>query len=115
MPDDEMSCTANDRSKVAEKNIDMWLNVFGARRPIFGAIFFVPLGQPCSVKFRNEANSWAGQSTRRLGGRQTLLTCVKNEQRLNYLSPQSRLVPIDPLNRETVEIAEPQEDCRRIG
>jgi hypothetical protein len=34
------------------------------------------------------------------GGRQMLLAGIKNEQRLSYLSPQSRSVPIDSLNWE---------------
>ena len=43
------------------------------------------------------------------------LAGIKNVQRLCDLSPQGCLVPINSLNGETAEIAQPQEDCSWIG
>ena len=81
------------------------VNNLRGNRLIFWAIFFISLDFRAVSNFRNEPNSWPGQSARRLRGWQPLLACVKNEQRLSHLSPQRRLVSIDPLDRETAKIA----------
>jgi hypothetical protein len=47
--------------------------------------------------------------------RQGLLAAIKKKQRLHHLAPLGRLVPIDALDGEAVQIAQPQEDRGWIG
>jgi hypothetical protein len=73
---------------------------------ICGTIFLVFVGPivRCEIIKTNPIHGLV-KAPAGLGGRQTLLAAIKYEERLRHLSPQSRPLSIDPLDRGAVKVA----------